>query len=149
MALAKVFNYSGIKVLLGDGASPEVYTSPCGFTERALTLSKSLGDVNIPDCSDEDIASWVGRDVISKSASISGSGVLDSDALTAWQTFFATDASKSARLELRRGGVKVGHWSGKFHLENLAVTGSQGQKATVSVSLQSDGEVAWTAGSGS
>lgn len=149
MVLAKVFNFSGIRALLGDAATPEVFIAPCGFTERSLTLSKSLGEVNIPDCTDEDIASWVGRDVISKSATLSGSGVLDSDALIKWQSFFATDTSKNARLELYRAGAKVGHWQGAFHLESLEVGGSQGQKATITTTLQSDGEVAWTAGSGS
>lgn len=149
MAQAKVFNYSGIRVLLGDGATPEVFSAPCGFTERSLTLSKSLGEINIPDCSNEDVASWVGRDVISKSASLTGSGVLDADALTVWRNAFTTsDASKSARMELYRDGAKVGHFQGKFHVESFEIGGSQGQKASISVTLQSDGEVTWTAGSG-
>lgn len=146
MVLAQVFNYSGIKVLLGDDAEPEVFSAPCGFTERSLTLNKTFGEVNIPDCSNEDIASWVGRDVISKSATLSGSGVLDASALATWQAFFATDTSRNARLELHRNGAKVGHWQGAFHLESLEVGGSQGQKATITVTLQSDGEVTWTAG---
>lgn len=147
MVQAKVFNYSGIRVLLGDGASPEVFAAPCGFTERSLVLSKSLGEVNIPDCSNEDLASWVGRDVISKSASLTGSGVLDADALTKWQSAFtSSDESISARMELHRAGAKVGHFAGKFHVESFEIGGSQGQKATISVTLQSDGEVVWTAG---
>lgn len=147
MALAKVFNYSGIRALLGSGTGTITYSAPCGFTERSLTLSKSLGEINIPDCSNEDVASWVGRDVISKSATLSGSGVLDADALAVWQAAFTTsDASIPARLELHRAGAKVGHFEGNFHVESLEIGGSQGQKASISVTLQSDGEVKWVAG---
>ncbi|MGV6872554.1 phage tail tube protein [Pseudochelatococcus sp. B33] len=148
MALAKVFNFSGIRVLIGDGASPEVFGAPCGFTERAITFNKSLGESNIPDCDNEDAASWTGRDVIAKSASIRSAGLLDEDALSTWQGMVESDEPKNVRVELWRSGTKKGHWQAPFHLESFEPGGSQGQKVAVSVSLQSDGEVAWTAGGG-
>lgn len=148
MALAKVVNFSGLRVLLGDGADPQAYAAGCGFTERSLTLSKALGETNIPDCSDEDKADWVGRDVTSMSAAIAGSGVLDTDSLAKWQAFFASNTPKDCRVEVWRLGAKVGTWEGAFHLENFGVTGTRGQKVGISVSMQSDGEVTWAAGTG-
>lgn len=146
MAQAQTFRFSGLRVLLGDGAEPEVFAAPCGFTERSLSLSKELGSTNVPDCTDEDAAPWTERDVTAKSAEISGQGVLDAAALVIWQGFFGDDASRNVRVELWRNGAKTGHWAGAFHLESLEVGATQGERATVQVSLQSDGAVVWTAG---
>lgn len=146
MAQAQTVRFSGLRVLLGDGETPEVFAAPCGFTERSLTLSKELGSTNVPDCADEDAAPWTERDVTSKSAEISGQGVLDVTALTVWQARFDSDASGNARVEVWRSGAKVGHWLGAFHLESLELGATQGERATVQVGMQSDGVVTWTAG---
>lgn len=146
MAQAETFRFSGYRVLLGDGESPEAFATPCGFTERAFTLSKEMGESNVPDCSDEDGASWIERDVVSKSASVSGTGMLDATSLTTWQDFWDTDASRNARVELWRNGAKVGHWGGAFHMESFETSATKGERVSVTVSMQSDGAVAWTAG---
>lgn len=145
MAQAQTVRFSGYRVLLGDGGSPENFATPCGFTERAFTLSKEMGESNVPDCADEDGASWIERDVVSKSAEISGQGMLDIVALATWQNFFDTDASRTARVEIWRNGAKVGHWQGLFHMETFETTGTKGERVSVSVAMQSDGAVAWTA----
>lgn len=143
MAQAQTVRFSGLRVLLGDGADPENFTAPCGFTERSLKLSKDLGESNVPDCTDEDAASWTERDVKSKSAEISGQGVLDIAALQTWLDFFASDASKMVRIEVWRG-TKIGHWQGRHQLASLDVGAKMGERATIQASLQSDGAVAWT-----
>lgn len=144
MAQAQTVRFSGLRVLLGNGLDPEDFAAPCGLTERSLSLSKEMGETNVPDCTDEDAASWIERDITSKSAEIAGEGVIDIVALATWQAFFDTDTSKSVRVEIWRG-TKVGHWQGKFHMESFEAGATKGERATVSVSLQSDGAVAWTA----
>ncbi len=146
MAQAKTVRFSGLRVLLGGGEEPEVFAAPCGFTERSLTLSKELGSTNVPDCTDEDAAPWTERDVTSKSAEIGGQGVLDITALAVWQERFASDASGNARVEVWRAGVMIGHWLGAFHLESLEIGATQGERATIQVSMQSDGAVTWVEG---
>lgn len=146
MAQAETFSFSGVRVLIGDGADPEVFTAPCGFTERSLTLSKELGETNTPDCTDEDAVSFTERDVVSKSAAIAGQGVLAAAALPTWQGFYDDDTSKNCKVELWRNGAKVGTYSGKFHLETLEIGATKGQRATINVSMQSDGVVAYQAG---
>lgn len=144
MAQAQTVRFSGLRVLLGDGADPEVFTAPCGLTERSLTLSKELGENNVPDCADEDAASWTERDVVSKTAEVKGQGVIDITALGTWQAFYASDTSQNVRVEVWRG-TKVGHWQGAFHLESLEFGATKGERATIQPSLQSDGAVVWTA----
>lgn len=145
MAQAKTFRRSGLRLLLGDGATPdESFAAPCGLLERALTLSKELGETNVPDCANEDLAPWTERDVVSKSASIEGSGVLDEDALPIWQGFYDSDSSRNCRIELWRNGVKKGHWQGAFHIETLNPAAPEEGRVTLEISLQSDGPVVWT-----
>lgn len=145
MAQAQTFRFSGFRVLLGDGGSPESFAFPCGFTDRAFTLSKEMGESNVPDCADEDGASWIERDVVSKSAEISGEGMLDLAALSTWQAFFDTDTSRNARVELWRSGSKIGHWQGLFHMESFENSATKGERVSISVTMQSDGAVLWTA----
>lgn len=146
MAQAQTFRFSGLRVLIGDGATPtEGFAAPCGLTERSLSLSKEFGETNTPDCTDEDGASWMERDVTSKSGAIAGTGVLDASALDEWRGFFESDTSKNLRVELWRDSAKVGHWQGKFHLESFEVSGTKGERVTIDISAQSDGAVLWTA----
>ena len=146
MVAAASFRFSGYRVLLGDGASPEQFSSPCGFTERSFSLNRELSETNSPDCANEDAPSWLERDVTSMSATISGQGVLDASALTAWITKLETTESFNARVELWRNGAKVGMWAGAFQLESFETAATRGERATVNVTLQSDGAVAYTAG---
>lgn len=144
MTAAQTFKFSGLKVLIGDGATPtEVFAAPCGLTERSFSLSKELGESQVPDCDDEDAASWTERDVTSKAAEISGQGVLAADALPVWRAFIESDQSKNVHVELHRNGTKIGHWAGKFHLESFQISGSRGERVNVEVSMQSDGACLW------
>lgn len=145
MALAQTFRFSGYRVLIGDGADPEAFAAPCGFTERSISFNRELSDTNVPDCADEDAPSWLERDVTSMSATIGGTGVLEATALPTWLGLLETTASFNARVELWREGVKVGHWQGAFQLESFETSGTKGERVSVTVSLQSDGAVTYTA----
>ncbi|MGX1786837.1 phage tail tube protein [Bosea sp. NPDC055332] len=145
MALAQTFRFSGYRVLLGDGADPEVFAAPCGFTERSISFNRELSETNTPDCADEDAPSWLERDVTSMSATINGTGVLEATALPIWLGLLNTTVSFNARVELWREGVKVGHWQGAFALESFETSGTKGERVQVTVSMQSDGVVAYTA----
>jgi hypothetical protein len=145
MALAQTFRFSGYRVLLGDGADPEAFTAPCGFTERSISFNRELSETNTPDCADEDAPSWLERDVTSMSATINGTGVLEATALPTWLALLGTTVSFNARVELWREGAKVGHWQGAFALESFETSGTKGERVQVTVAMQSDGAVLYTA----
>jgi len=145
MATALSYRFSGVRILLGDGATPEVFAAPCGFTERSISFNNELGETNSPDCADEDAAAYTERDVVSTSVSISGQGVLAVDSIATWIAYFASKVSKNCRAELWRNGVITGYWAGAFQMESLEIGATKGERATLQVSLQSDGAVAWTA----
>lgn len=144
MTQATTVPFSGFRVLL-ETATPGTYAAPCGFTERSLTLSKETNDTTVPDCDDEDAASWVERDVVSKSAAIAGEGVMARQSIARWQAAFDDDAPVSVRVE-RAGTASQGggYYLGLFHLSSFEQGATKGEKATVSVEMTSTGPLVWT-----
>lgn len=78
--MAEVKHARGVKLLIkvGDGATPEVFETYCSINaERGITFTAGTNDQDIPDCQDPDAIAWVVREKTNLSASITGSGVLD------------------------------------------------------------------------
>lgn len=140
MSQATTIKGGKIKVLIGNSATPIVYTSPCGFTQRSITLNKGLEDVNIPDCEDPDKVDWVGRDATSLSMSVSGEGVLASESVETWLDAFESIDSVPVKVEWEFPAKTI-TWTGFMHIESMEVGANNGQRATNNVSLQSDGEM--------
>lgn len=140
MAQATTIKGGKIRVLLGNDEDPIVYSSPCGFTQRSITLSKSLEEVNIPDCLDPDKVDWVGRDATSLSMAVSGEGVLASESVDTWVEGFESIDSIPVKVEWEFPAKTI-TWTGRMHIESMEVGANNGQRATNNVSLQSDGEM--------
>lgn len=137
MAQATTFKFSEFLVLLGDGESPENFDDPCGLTSRGFQRTANMNDTNIPDCADPDAPTWLGRDVISYQATLSGAGVVASESLSVWEAWWASGESKNVRVEL---GTQA--WEGAFKLAEFNITGERGQRVNMDVSLVSDGIIA-------
>lgn len=142
--MAKPVTISASKLLiqLGDGASPEVFTAPCGLTTKGITFTKNMNDITVPDCDDPDAAAWVERGVVSLSAAISGNGVLAMEAQNTWLAAYQNTSSVNTRVLLTEA-TYGGHFEGKFHLSTLTENGALGDKVQVTVALDSDGPVLW------
>ncbi|WP_113474457.1 phage tail tube protein [Brucella intermedia] len=140
MAQATTIKGGKIRVLLGNDADPIVYENPCGFTQRSITLTKNLEELNIPDCADPDKVDWVGRDATSLSMSISGEGVLASESVDTWLEAFESIDSVPVKVEWEFPAKTI-TWTGRMHMESMEVGANNGQRATNNVSLQSDGEM--------
>jgi hypothetical protein len=143
MAKATTIKGGKFRVLLGDDADPIVYTAPCGFTKRSITLNKGLEEVNIPDCDDPDKIDWLGRDATSLSMSISGEGVLAEQSVETWLDGFESIESVPAKVEWEFP-TKTITWTGFMHIESLEAGAANAGRATLNVSMQSDGEMART-----
>ncbi|MFI3902599.1 MULTISPECIES: phage tail tube protein [Brucella/Ochrobactrum group] len=138
MAQATTIKSGKIRVLLGNDATPTVYSAPCGFTQRSITITKGLEEVNIPDCTDPDKVDWVGRDATSLSMGISGEGVLAAESVDDWLD--AVDSIDSIPVKVEwEFPTKTIVWTGFMHVESMEVGATNGQRATNNVSLQSDG----------
>ena len=140
MARATTIKSGMFRVMLGSGSSPIVYAAPCGFTQRSMTLTKNLEEVNIPDCDDPDKVDWIGRDATSLSMSISGEGVLAEESVEEWTDAFESVDSVPVKIELEFP-TKTLTWTGYMHIESMEMGAANGGRATNNVSMQSDGEM--------
>ena len=145
MAQAQTVPFSGLKVLLESATTAGTFGAPCGLTERSITLTKETNDTTVPDCDNEDAAAWVERDVVSKSATISGEGVMARESIARWQAAYESDAPVSVRVE-RVGSAATGggRYLGLFHLTSFEQSATRGERATVSIEMSSSGPVVWT-----
>lgn len=140
MAQATTIKSGMVRVLLGSGSAPIVYAAPCGFTQRSLTLTKGLEEVNIPDCDDPDKVDWLGRDVSSLSMSVSGEGVLAAESAGDWFDAWESADSVPVRIEIEFPAA-THTWTGRMHIETLEMGAANAQRATLNVSMQSDGQM--------
>ena len=129
-----------VRVLLESRDSPNVYLAPCGFTQRSVTFNKALNEFQLPDCDDPDAVSWLGRDATSLSMSVSGEGVLASESVETWLEAWEDVDSVGVKIEMEFPS-KLITWTGLMHIENLEATAPSGQRVTMTVSMQSDGEM--------
>lgn len=136
MTQATTLKFGSFLVELGDGASPEVFTAPCGLNTRSFNLTAAANETNVPDCDTPDAASWLERDITSLSRSISGAGVVADEDFDTWNTWAESGDSKNVKIVL---GARI--WIGPFKCTKLDITGNRGSRVTFNVTLDSDGEI--------
>lgn len=132
-----------VRVLLGSGTGPIVYTAPCGFTSKTVTLTKGLEEQAIPDCTDPDKVDWLGRDAVSLSMSISGEGVLAEESVETWLDAWESIDSVPVKVEIEFPAKTI-TWTGRMHVETMEATAPNGRTVTSNISMQSDGEMVRT-----
>lgn len=143
MARPVTVKFGKLFVRLSDGASPPAFAPPCGFTSKAFNRSKTLNSVTIPNCDDPDAPAWEARDVQSMSGTITGSGVLIKAAVPVWERALESTDSIECEVELEYPDGGSDFYTGRFHLESFEITGAQGERVNVSVTMQSDGAITY------
>lgn len=138
MAQATTIRGGKVRILLGEGTGPIVYTAPCGFTNRSVTFTKGLEEANVPDCDDPDKVDWIGRDATSLSISVSGEGVMAYESVDTWDEAWQSLESVPAKIEIE-WPAKTVTWTGNLHIESMELGATNGTRATLNVSMQSDG----------
>ncbi len=86
---------------------------------------------------------WIGRDAASLSMSISGEGVLASESIEDWLDAAESIDSVDVQVEVEFP-VTTYIYAGKMHVESLEIGANNGERATISISMQSDGEMVRT-----
>lgn len=140
MAKPNTLRGGKVRVLLGNDATPIVYTAPCGFTSKSITLTKGLEEVQMPDCENPDAVDWIGRDATSLSMSISGEGLLAQESVETWLDAWESVESVPAKVEWEFPAKTI-TWTGHVHVESMQADAPNGRRVTSSVSMQSDGEM--------
>ena len=144
--MAKPVTVKGTKVRLlqGNGASPEVFTSFCGLTAKSINFQTNTNETFIPDCDDPEAPQWRELSKSGRYVSLSGSGLLNMASLASFQAAYDEDETQTYRFEIAVPALQHGgHWIGQFMLTNFQVTGNDGELTTVEITLESSGEVIW------
>ncbi len=146
MASIKSLNGRQLLVQIGDGASSETFAHDCLInTERGIQFASESNREPLGDCDDPDKAVWSVFNKTSLSATISGAGRLHTPSLPTWWAWMNSDDAKNVRVLVNgvTGANGGGYWAGAFKLASFEVSGPETGRATVSVTLESDGEVSW------
>lgn len=133
---------SKVRVLL-DPTGGGTYAAPCGFTSKSITFSKGLEEVKVPDCTDPDSVDWLGRDAVSLSMSISGEGVLAEESVATWLDAWESIESIATKVEIEFPTTTY-TYTGTMHVESIETTAPNARRVTMTVSMQSDGEMVRT-----
>lgn len=148
MAKPRTLSFGNFKVYLGDGASPEVFTAPCGFTQKSLTINAQSSSTNVPDCDDPEAVAWEEKAVSVLSAQVQGSGVMAMASLATWRDWALSGQHQKVRVEFADTGANGGGYYEGFAilttLGHATTLGSDGNKVQLQVTLDSDGEWTWT-----
>ena len=129
-----------ILLKIGDGASPETFTTVAGLRARTISLNAKTVDATDSDSAGRWRELLAGAGV--KSASVSGAGIFRdaaSDALMR-EAFFAQDAG-TWRLVVPDFGVL----EGRFLVAALEYAGEHEGEATYALTLASAGQVSFAA----
>jgi hypothetical protein len=145
MAQPATQTFGAFLVELGNGATPELFTSPVGFTSNSLEMKSATGDTNIPDDTNPDLPSWTVRDVSALSGTISGQGVLATVNVAMWQAWFDSGAAKNIKVgsaaNLANGG---GYRQGPAVLTSFKIDATKGERSKITVQIDNSGAWPWT-----
>lgn len=147
MAKPRTLGFGDFKIYVGDGASPETFSAPCGFKQKSLQFSANASGVIVPDCADEEAVAWEEKAVGSLSAQVTGQGVHAQTASDVWRTWMLSGLPRNIRIvfddTLANGG---GYYYGRAILTTLGYAtslGSDANKVQRNVVIDNDGEWQW------
>ena len=55
MAKANTARFSEFLIEMGDDASPQAFSAPCGALSRGFKRTAAMAETNVPDCDDPEI----------------------------------------------------------------------------------------------
>lgn len=144
MAKAKTTRGTKVRLLMGDGEGAETFSALCGLTAREINFQKNTNDFFVPDCDNPDDPAWRELAVSGKQATVTGTGLLDQDALAEYQAAYDDDDPRNFRVEIAVPlASNGGYWQGAWVLTRFRVAGNDGALTTVDITLESSGGVPW------
>lgn len=144
MAKPKTVKGTKVRLLQGNGATPEVFTGFCGLTAKSINFQTNTNETFVPDCDNPDAPQWRELSKSGRYVSLSGSGLLNMASLASFQAAYDEDETATYRFEIAVPVLEHGgHWEGQFMLTNFQITGNDGELTQAEITLESSGEVVW------
>lgn len=128
-------------ILVGDGASPEVFAQPCGLTNNGITITTATGSTVVPWCDAPEDVAWETKEATSLSMNVTGSGVMAVESFDIWNEWVLSGEAKNVQVKL--DAVGLGHYEGPCILSSFKLTGQRGQKVTVDITLDNADIIEW------
>ena len=128
---------------IGDGGGSEVFTTLAGINSKSLTINNSAIDVTTPDATTPGGALFAASLNGLKSFSASGDGIFLDETAEARMNTVAMASDASANFEILV--PDFGTYSGNFRVTSFELGGETEGAVTFSFSLESNGEVTFTA----
>lgn len=145
MAQGRSLKAGRLKLMIGDGETPEAFSSPCGFMDTSFEVTTDLSDNIVPDCDDGDKVVPIIRHANTTSWSISGSGKLIITGLQSWREWATSGEKKNVRVEFDDTGANGGgYYSGEAFLTSFSVSATRSEVAEISVDIAGSGALVWT-----
>lgn len=130
---------SSLLIKIGDGGSPEAFTTVGGLRSTSISLNDEAVDVTTIDSSNQ-------RELLAnggiQTISISGSGVFtDAASESTLRTAFGASSFKNYQVIV----PDFGTYEGAFMIASLEYAGEYNGEVTYSVTLESSGAISFTA----
>lgn len=147
MAQPDIIRGTYFSLMLGDGATPtEVFAALCGITTRSFQSQTNTSDVFTRDCADPENVPVRRLITTGKQWSLTGSGQLNRANLADIQA--ADDGNphnwRFLFTEPTDDEVFQGYYAGAGIMTNLEITGGDEEFATISITIESDGQWSFT-----
>jgi len=147
MALPAIMRGSYINIMIGDGASTEVFSIVCGLTTRTFTEQINTSDSFIADCADPEDVPIRRLIPTGRQWSLSGEGRYNRAQAALLRG--AMGVTRNYRFDVAEPAddeVDAGYYAGPFILVNRQIGGTAGESgefSSSSLQFESDGEVVW------
>lgn len=136
--------YGKFVLKLGDGATPEAFTKPCGMTSRSFNRSANMKETVRPDCNDEDAAAVVERAVVSKDWQIQGAFIIEAEDYDTWDDWCQDDdhGVRNVQVVIVEPAALAGRtYQGPAVLPQFNMTAEHGGKVQGDVTIAGAGKL--------
>lgn len=136
-------------VKIGDGETSEAFATLCGLTTKTMTVNANTYDVTTPNCTTPGGQLWREVQTGMRQVAISGNGYFEDSAaeerLRAVLMGTGQTDSDDAVANFQLIVPDFGTFAGAFHVDSLEFGGEQENGVTYTLSLSSNGVIAFTA----
>lgn len=128
MAAVGITEGEKLSILLGNGATPEVFAHPALInTTRGVTFTSNVSEAEVPDAADPAAPAYMARRVKSTDFTISGAGKCDRASVTTFMDWWMSGEPKNIKVHQGETGEPGAFThSGPAILKDFSLTGERG-----------------------
>lgn len=141
MATVNHIEFSQFNIAIGDGATPEVFTPRCTINlSRSFTLTPNFNEIELPDCADDNLPSFIFRAMTSIQAEVGGNGVMEASDLAFFNDWILQNQVKNVRVMVGASGAGQ-QWDFPAKMGPFSPTSEKNGVVTADISILSHGTI--------